>query len=743
MKKLWPYLFLLATILVFFHPFVMKYFLPIPSDTIVGLYHPFRDMFAKNYPRGIPFKNFLITDPVRQQIPWKSLAVSLEKQFQLPLWNPYSFGGYPLLGNFQTGAFYPLNILFFLLPFSFAWSIFILLQPILGGISLYVYLRNVKLHPLASILGGVAFAFSGFSVVWLEWGNVMHTLLWLPILLLAIDKIFVYRRSKIAWYSIYFLALIFSFLAGHLQMFFYMVVLVHVYLFLRWYLLDRTLKPWYWGVSFAMGALVLTSIQWIPTLQFILHSARNMDQNYLTTEGWFLPYQHLLQFIIPDFFGNPATLNYWGVWNYAEFVGYIGILPLLFALFATFFRHDKKTWFFAGMTLGALLFALPTPLGIVPFVLHIPFLSTSQPTRLIGIVDFCLPVLAALGLDAFMKKKIWAILWIVGLFVVVFITLWLIVLKIHLGISEDHIAIARRNMVFPSLFFFGSVLIILSGILFRFRKWILYFGIVILVLTSADLVRFGDKFTPFTSSTYLFPQEKTLSYLQQHIGNNRFMTTDARILAPNFSVMYHLQSLDGYDPLYLTNYAELIAAIERGRPDIHTPFGFNRIITPHNYNSPLFDLLGVKYILSLDELYIPKLKQVYQEGETRVYENAKVLPRAFFVTRLIPATSNQDGIEKLFANQAYLTDTATIGYTGPIPVLSSGKVRITSYNPNEVILTTENTGEGFMVLTDVSYPGWKATIDGKSVNIYTTDYAFRGIFVSKGRHIIVFSDHIF
>src|SRR5438105_9170266 len=99
MKKALPFLFTLVICTLFFAPFFFKQLLPIPSDTITGLYNPFRDLYAKNYPNGITYKNFLITDPVRQQYPWRNLAIELEKKFQLPLWNPYDFAGTPLLAN--------------------------------------------------------------------------------------------------------------------------------------------------------------------------------------------------------------------------------------------------------------------------------------------------------------------------------------------------------------------------------------------------------------------------------------------------------------------------------------------------------------------------------------------------------------------------------------------------------------------------------------------------------------------
>src|SRR3989344_5486930 len=167
--------FIFVIVSLFFKDIIIKSSLPIPADTIVGLYHPYRDFYAKDYPRGIPFKNSLITDPVRQQYPWKELVVNLEKNLQLPLWNPYSFSGTPHLANFQSGAFSPFNIIFFILPFSFAWSFNIFLQPLLIAIFTFFFLDNLKLDRKASILGALIFAFCGFSVAWIEWGNILAT----------------------------------------------------------------------------------------------------------------------------------------------------------------------------------------------------------------------------------------------------------------------------------------------------------------------------------------------------------------------------------------------------------------------------------------------------------------------------------------------------------------------------------------------------------------------------------------
>src|SRR3990167_950447 len=144
-KKNFWIIVLVGFILSFFWKFFAQGLLPIPADTIVGLYHPFLDYYAKVSPQGVPFQNFLITDPIRQIIPWKSLVVDSFSSGFLPLWNPYEMAGKPLLANFQSSPFYLFNILLFVKPFEISWSFFIILQPILAGTFMFLYLKNLKL----------------------------------------------------------------------------------------------------------------------------------------------------------------------------------------------------------------------------------------------------------------------------------------------------------------------------------------------------------------------------------------------------------------------------------------------------------------------------------------------------------------------------------------------------------------------------------------------------------------------
>ncbi len=757
MKKLLPILLFIGITLVFFKQFFLNGFLPIPSDALVGLYNPLRDFYAKEYPHGIPFKNFLITDPVRQQYPWRELSISLEKKLELPLWNPYDFSGEPLLANFQSAAFYPLNILLFIFPFQIGWSLLIILQPLLAGIFLYLYLRKMKVSLYGSLLSAITFSFCGFSIAWMEWNIIVQTALWLPLIFLV--KEILIEKFTYKWAVVLILIESTMIFAGHLQTFFYIFIISDTYLMGRIgqeilrkskhdHFLSRYINKFAQFLLLACIIALITSIQWLPTLQFIQLSARDIDQSQWQQAGWFIPWQHLIQFVVPDFFGNPTTLNYWGVWNYAELVGYVGIVSFILAMVAIFYRRDTKTLFFGAFFFLSLLFALPTIFAQLPFILHVPLISTSQPTRLLFITDFCLAILAGLGLDTWLQNKK-TVLLPVAIISIFFIGLWgFVITKNHFGfsINPNDLLTTKRNLIFSSLLFAGTVclflLLLIISFMKKWKKWDIIFATILIAITIFDLFRFGWKFLPFAPAQYLYPSTKTITFLQNNIGNYRYMTTNSQILPPNVSIMYKLQSVDGYDPLYLLAYGEFIAASERGNPNIQPPFGYNRIITPHRYDSPLMNILGVKYVLSLNDIHSSSLTKVFQEGETRVYENKKVLPRAFFAKNIISTNSKQQTIDTMFNSVFNPKNTAVVQDYSGSTMFSAGMANIVSYAENIVIIHTENSGGGFLVFTDIYYPTWRAYIDGKEAKLIRTDYTLRGIVVPSGSHTVRFEDHL-
>lgn len=755
-RRRFAFIFLCFAIIFFYVPFLFSLFkpevkVPFPADTIVGLYSPYREFYADTYPNGIPFKNFLITDPARQTYVWRELAINIWKDMQIPSWNPYEMTGKPLAGNFQSSVFYPLNLLLLFPPFPIMWSILILAQTALAGIFTYVYLRNLKLEIAPASIASSAFVFSGFSISWLEWGTVLQTALWLPIILLSIDKFFTSQNKihvkffpqidkRTIWLILFTFFTSSSLLGGHLQTFFYLYIMVLAYFFLRFlqYNRGRALLVKFLIANIVSG--LLTFIQWFPTLRFILLSARNIDQNYLQTEGWFIPFSHLLQFIAPDFFGNPSTLNYWGTWNYGEMVGYIGILPLILAIYSIF-NKNRTVIFFGISFILSLIMVLPTGISSLPFILNIPFISSAQPTRLLFLIVFSLCILSAYGTSFIMNIKKFEFGKIIPLLfpIIILMILWMLIYLQPLSFFIDYqnILIAKRNLIFPTVVLSISVILI-SGMLLSKRKLTKEILMVMILLVSLmELLRFAQKFTPFVESSLIYPNTRVLDFLQNDQSPYRIAVMDRRIMPPNFFTHYKIQTIEGYDPLYLKSYADYIVALERNKADLSQPYGINRIITPHNFNSNLFNFLNTKYILSFDELKETHLEKVFEEGNVKVYENKKAYPRVYFVENVINA---ENVLEEIFRRD--LLRTAVLSQDDRIPQenLVKGSVRIDRYKENSINMSTSNKGDGFLVISDAYYPTWKVYIDGMEAKIYRTNHSFRGVYIPRGDHAIIMKD---
>lgn len=739
---IWAVVVFLVVVGVFFSPTIFQGKLPVPSDALVGLYHPWRDLYSSEYPRGIPFKNFLITDPVRQQIPWRKIAIDQWKDRILPLWSPYNFSGAPLLANIQAAALYPLNILFFFFSFVDAWTILIILQPLMAGLFMYWYLRSLTLRPAAGLLGAIAWSFSGFAIAWMTWGTIVHVALWLPLVLLSIDKLIEgkKRSQNIVWSLLLAVGLAMQVFAGHIQIALYCIGVALAYAGYRiWQLRGNRRKSVLW-IALGIGIFILVAaIQWLPMITLVFESVRIFEAENWAREGWFIPWQNLAQFVAPDFFGNPATLNYWGIWNYGEFIGYIGAVPLLFAFFSVLNKNRGKDIIFWTVSAGlALAFSLPTPIAKFPYLMRLPVLSALQPSRLLVVIDFSLVILAAYGFDLWLRKREGNTKGvIIGIGIIIF-ALWGIVLQ-----GGEDFLVSKRNLMLPTtLFIFGSFLLLAPRLLKRYKTTYII-GILFIMITVFDLWRFGWKFTPFTDRKYFFPETQTISFLKQQPKPFRVMSTDKRILPPNVLAYFGIETIEGYDPLISERYEELMAAVGRGKPDIAPPFGFNRIITLESIDSPLLPILNVRYILSLSDIDRSFVRKVFQEGETRVYEYTHAMPRAYIADTVFWVKTKQEAIQALFEVSKQANYFAVVeSIQKPVESIhrsESGVVTIRSYSSSAISIEADVKQSSFLVLSESYSLLWRLRIDGVDAPFYRTNYGFMGAIVPAGTHRVEFT----
>jgi hypothetical protein len=133
--------------------------------------------------------------------------------------------------------------------------------------------------------------------------------------------------------------------------------------------------------------------------------------------------------------------------------------------------------------------------------------------------------------------------------------------------------------------------------------------------------------------------------------------------------------------------------------------------------------------------------RLIHSGDVKIYENLDALPRAFFV----PAWQWQPDTEAALAVMAEPEfdprETAVLlgGGVSGWQTGGQGAALIQSYEPERVVIRTENAADGLLLLTDAHYPGWQASIDGEPVPIETADVLFKAVFVPAGEHEVVFA----
>ena len=716
----------------FFLPKLIQGKVPIPADVILGLYHPWRDLAFDGFNIGkFPTKNPLITDPVLQTYPWRLLTINNIKQQNLPLWNPYSFSGQPLLANIQSAPFSIFNILFLVLPFKIAWSLQIILPFILTSLFMFLFLKNLNLSIPASIFGASILPFSGFFIAWFTWGTIITTALWLPLILLSINKL--YYRISIFWFIVLILAFSQTVFSGHWQTAFYVFFASVIFLIFKFYQSKKIKNTALVLASLIIGILICF-VQILPAIEFIKFSAREIDQGYFPNRAdWFLPLQNLIQLVAPDYFGNPATYNYWGIWNYAEFVSYIGIAPLVLALLGIFYK-SKNIKFVLILFASSLILALSNPISKIPYLMQWPFLSSLQPSRIIFLLSFSLVILSAYGMDFLLNtkknKKLFLAIIVILISIIILIS-YTIFLKSNFSIINniDTAKVAQKNLILPAVVALVVFLIFILNYL-NIPKIVII--LTFFLITIFELFRFGYKFTSFSKLSWIFPKTNITDYLKNQNRPFRILATDRRIFNGNTSGVYRIETVGGYDPLYLADYAKLVSTWQSQK--VTQPGSFNRIVTPQNYSSKFINLLNVEYIITFDELTESSFRKVFQEGETKIFKNKNVLPRVFFTNEVVQLQSRNQELEMLLDKDFDIKKSATSTEFNFLIKDLIARADIIDYNDQSFKIITTSNETAPLIISNVYYPGWQALIDNNKADIQRVNFMLQGIIVPKGKH---------
>lgn len=286
---------------------------------------------------------------------------------------------------------------------------------------------------------------------------------------------------------------------------------------------------------------------------------------------------------------------------------------------------------------------------------------------------------------------------------------------------------------------------------------------LLVVLVLLDLITFGLGFNPASDPQLLDYKSPVVEFLQTDRGLWRMSAFDPNGLKTfnsNVGMLFGFQDIRGYDSIFSAQYARYMGWIE---PQNELPY--NRIASFSNYSSldsPLTDLLNVKYIVTEVEIPLPKYKLVFEAHPVRVYENLGNMPRSFslpYSSTLFVKNGDAVGTAILENDPRYyaivenIEDESTEGWIGPQPENWSPlnapqpaqwkQQSIVSYTSNEVIIDVEVDQPCWLILADAYYPGWKAfkrPLGGeenqeKEIGIARIAGQFRGIQLDKSATI--------
>lgn len=724
-----PLFFIVIVVCAFFWKvFVFKQ-VPLPGDFVVGVYYPWLD-YKWGSSTGIPVKNPITTDVVSFTYPMQTLAMNLVKNKIWPLWNPYILAGTTLFANFQSAPFAPTRFVYFLFNQVTAWSADVILQFILASLFTYLLLRYWKLSHMASIVGGLVFAFSGYNLIFSEWNGHTLAAAFIPLAILFTDRFL--RKQK--YWDGFGLSLILAlqFFSGYTQTSVYTAIAIGILWLVR-IVGDKKwiIKTFVLGL-FCFFGIALSAVQIIPSVELIQNSQRVFEPHPF--EWTFLPWKKTITFVAPDFFGNHSTGNYWGPQDYTSNTGFVGVIAVTLGILAVLvFLKKREVKFLFLLSITSLVLSFANPISIFIWSKNILGMEANSAHR--ATVLFCTAIayLSAYGWDALFLGKSKLLKRIIALFPIYLLILTFAFFAVFLFRNN----IGLRNLVFPSLVLFGVTIV-----MFLPRKPAKY---LLLGLVIFELFRFGWKFEPISPAKFTYPTTPVLSFLQTQ--QKPFRTTGAKVIPSNLRMAYGIESIEGYDTFHPLNMSEFVAAVNSGNID-SLPVGRYGIVD--NDTSPLLDLVNTKYYLALksdeERFKNKRFKLAFSDKSVDIFESKTSLPRAFMVYdwkvdkpgRENDLTALGEILGKNFPidKRIILEEDPGLVKNDDLKIVPKNSVIYKTYDnqESEIEVTTDRTG--MLFISDTYYPGWHIFVDGVETKIYKADFAFRAIVVTKGKHNI-------
>lgn len=709
-----------------------------------------------------------------------------------PYWTNSAFGGMP---TYQLGANYPYNFIkeidrklrFLPRPADYLFLYFI---------GMYILLLCFKVNYKFAFLGALAFGFSTYLIIILGVGHnaKAHAIAYFP---LVIGGMVLVYRQKLFWGNVLFcVGLAFELMANHFQMTYYLMLLclvvvianaVHAYNL-------KTLKPFFKATLSFIPAIILAVLlnitNLLATQEYADYSTRGdtgltiepngtekvksgLDYDYITeysygileTFNLFIPrfmggsssesldensevYAELIQMGANrtqalDFSENLPT--YWGDQTFIGAPAYIGASVIFLFVLALFLTKGRTKWWIVAGSILALLLSWGDNFSLLTkfFVDYIPFYDKFRAVSSIQvIIEFCLPILAILGISKLVSTEIskqekWDALKkstiILGGLSVLFLLLKSVLFdfsspndgvflenygaKFVRALKEDRKSMLTSDTIRSLVF-----VLLLAGAVYLYLKekvkkplFLGLIGIFILIDLIGVNTRYVNEDDFVVASVMEKPFQANQADLEIQKDKSHYRVYDLTGNPLNSArASYFHKSIGGYHAAKPGRMQEL----------------FNFYI--YEGKQSILNMLNVKYFI------------FDNEGQPVPQENPDHLGNAWFVHQLISVENANEAMLALDTINPYTTaivERNQFEFSDKTYEVSfSDQIELTSYKENELVYTYEAENESLALFSELYYPkGWKVTIDGEEISHFRANYVLRAMELPAGKHEVKFS----
>jgi hypothetical protein len=652
---------------------------------------------------------------------------------RLPLWNPHQFCGEPFLAVYYPGIFYPLNLVYLLLPVEWATELSILFHMLLAGAGMWWLARRLGIDELGALCAALTFMWSGRLVHMTDLPAGLCAASWMPLSVVLVDRVLRHERRAMPWLTV---AITAQLLVGAVEFVWHTTQVCALFVLLRLVAERPEGRAALAGAGRILACaglgLLLAAPQLLPTLELVQLTERAPGS---------LDTSQLLQGAIPPMSFLRAAVA-------AEGDVHVGTLALVAGVLALGFR-GRGLAFSLGAATALAAAALVFGGSLARVYTGMPIVGNlfRGPHKFLDVYAFGQALLVGLAVArlgawrGLPRSRLWSHpSWIAALVVAAAALTWSRAVEAGAGFAVTLVA-----------------LLLAYGI--TSRRWLRGASLgALALLQAASLfsVHGNPRMRPASRPEVFWTHADLLERIRSDLGHQRLYVSPRFWKVPGLAIkqgtFQRIDVVNDYEPLSLRRYAEFFGQVSpwRARDGV-----FNgRFTLRPRMSWKLLDLTGTRYFLMrrdevaaaymTDQAKRPASRfRLLDDGNVQLFERVGALPRAWFVPR---ARFVEPGAVLGLLEDPDFDPRREVLLEGPPgsappptpPGPVEAEVSIARYEPERVVISVTSAAPGYLVLGDLHYPGWRAFLDDREVPIHRANHLFRAVSLDPGSHRVRF-----